>query len=62
MGGEIIIETTLGNKGAALSNPADPPLFESEASYLDRLGLLTKAERQALTAADFQPVAYIPTT
>jgi hypothetical protein len=31
------------------------PLFESQAAYLQRLGLFTKGERNALKAAHFQP-------
>lgn len=42
-------------KGVA-PDPTDPPLFESEAAYLDRLGLLTDEERDKLTPADFEPV------
>ena len=38
-------------------DPNDPPIFESEASYLDRHGLLTAAERRRLRPADFEPVA-----
>lgn len=33
---------------------ADPPRFESEAAYLDRVGRLSPDERQALSASDFQ--------
>jgi hypothetical protein len=33
----------------------DPPRFESQASYLDRHGLLPAAERRVLTATDFAP-------
>lgn len=33
----------------------DPPRFESQATYLDRHGLLTPAERRVLTARDFAP-------
>jgi hypothetical protein len=33
----------------------DPPRFESQASYLDRHGLLTPGERRVLTAIDFAP-------
>ena len=38
-------------------DPSDPPTFESQASYLDRHGLLTKAERRALQKLPnaFQP-------
>ena len=34
-------------------DPADPPRYESEPAYLDRLGLLTDAERKRLTEDDF---------
>jgi hypothetical protein len=36
-------------------DPDDPPLFESQATYLQRLNLLVKAERSALRRADFDP-------
>lgn len=36
-------------------DPADPPRFESEATYLERHGLLAPGERERLTEADFQP-------
>jgi hypothetical protein len=38
-------------------DPADPPMFESEASYLECHGLLLKGERTRLTAEDFTPVS-----
>ena len=34
---------------------ADPPTVESQATYLDRHGLLPQAERRVLTAIDFEP-------
>ncbi|MFC1886062.1 hypothetical protein ACFLZM_03290 [Thermodesulfobacteriota bacterium] len=34
---------------------ADPPIFESQAAYLKRHGLLTKAEEKRLKPADFEP-------
>ena len=37
-------------------DPEDPPVFESEATYLDRHGLLTAAERRRLRVADYEPV------
>ena len=40
--------------GVAL-DPDDPPRFESQASYLKRHGLLTKAEEKQLTDKDFEP-------
>ena len=36
-------------------NPFDPPTFESQATYLDRLGLLMPGERERLGKADFRP-------
>ena len=39
-------------------DPADPPTYESQSTYLDRLGLLTDTERQALISADFEPVEH----
>ena len=34
---------------------ADPPLFESQAAFLDRHGLLSPTERHRLSDADFAP-------
>ena len=36
---------------------ADPPLLESDAAFLKRLGLLLPGEAQRLRAADYEPVA-----
>jgi hypothetical protein len=36
---------------------ADPPLYEAQASYLERHGLFLPGERERLTDADFEPVA-----
>jgi hypothetical protein len=33
----------------------DPPVFESQAAYLDRLGLLAPGEKRRLRNADFEP-------
>jgi hypothetical protein len=33
----------------------NPPIFESQATFLDRHGLLLPGERKRLTAADFEP-------
>jgi hypothetical protein len=38
-------------------DPNDPPILESEASYLERHGLLLPGERQRLRKTDFEPVA-----
>lgn len=38
-------------------DPRDPPVFESEATYLKRLALLTPAESKRLGRADFRPEA-----
>jgi hypothetical protein len=42
-------------KGVA-PDPSDPPCFESEASYLRRLGLLLPGEAVRLAPEDFEPV------
>jgi hypothetical protein len=36
-------------------DPNDPPAYESQATYLDRLTLLTPAERRRLRKKDFKP-------
>lgn len=40
---------------AALIDPNDPPLFESQAAFLDRHDLLSPAERDSLDASAFDP-------
>jgi hypothetical protein len=39
----------------AAVDPNTPPTFESQAHYLRRLHLLTAAEREALSPADYEP-------
>jgi hypothetical protein len=41
-------------------DPADPPTFESQATYLRRHGLLTPEERARLTAGAFKPETVEP--
>jgi hypothetical protein len=41
--------------GPARCDPADPPVFESQAAYLQRHGLLHDGEAERLTDADFEP-------
>jgi hypothetical protein len=36
-------------------DPNDPPAYESQATYLDRLNLLTPAERRRVRKKDFKP-------
>ncbi len=38
-------------------DPKNPPVFEAEATYLERHGLLIKGERARLTDKDFEPEA-----
>jgi hypothetical protein len=40
-------------------DPADPPVYESEAAYLARHALLSDAERAQLTAADFDALEVV---
>jgi hypothetical protein len=42
--------------GVPAVDPANPPKYESSATYLDRHGLLLPGERRRLRAADFAPV------
>jgi hypothetical protein len=42
-------------------DPAAPPLFESQAAYLDRLDLFVDGERECLPPDAFDPVRYVPT-
>jgi hypothetical protein len=44
---------------SATIDPRDPPAFESEAAYLERLGLLLPAERKRLGPEDFKPVSIL---
>jgi hypothetical protein len=43
--------------GAPAFDPADPPVYEAQAAYLERHGLLLPGERARLTAADLEPEA-----
>ena len=54
-GNRIGAEYTEGHFPYDAIDPADPPRFESEASYLRRLGLFLPGEEKRLTDADFQP-------
>jgi hypothetical protein len=45
-----------GNGWIRSVDPNDPPILESEVSYLERHGLLLPGERQRLRKADFEPV------
>ncbi|MDR6659783.1 hypothetical protein J2W51_002353 [Tardiphaga robiniae] len=40
-------------------NPENPPTFESQASYLDRFGLMTASERRRVDSARFSPESVI---
>lgn len=41
-------------------DPADPPLYESEAAYLDRLGLFLPGEKRRVPAAAWQDARVLP--
>jgi hypothetical protein len=41
--------------GVPAIDPCNPPVFESQATFLDRHGLLLPGERRRLSAADFKP-------
>jgi hypothetical protein len=41
-------------------DPKDPPVYEAQATYLERHGLLFPGERRRLRKADFEPEAVLP--
>lgn len=45
--------------GVSALSPRFPPLFESEAAYLDRLNLLLPGERRRLGPGDFKPESVV---
>jgi hypothetical protein len=54
--GELIGQEFAGRSFAGQAiDPDDPPTYESEATYLERLGLLRAGERARLTPQDFEP-------
>lgn len=58
-GNRIGIEYHEGHFKGLPPDPFDPPLFEGQAVYLDRHGLLLPGERERLIEADFEPEAVI---
>ena len=48
------------SKDLKVIDPNDPPVFETQASYLDRYNLLNDGERVYLPGDDFEPVRYVP--
>ena len=49
-----------GHFAGVAIDPGDPPCYESEASYLRRLGLLLPGESKRLRKADFDPEVVLP--
>jgi hypothetical protein len=49
----------LARRGAPI-DPDDPPLFEAQATYLERQGLFLPGERRRLKPEDFEPEAVKP--
>ncbi len=49
-----------GHFAGVAIDPGDPPRYESEASYLRRLGLLLPGESKRLRKADFDPEVVLP--
>ncbi len=56
--GAPIGQEFVGNdfRGVAI-DPENPPVYESQATYLERLGLLLPGERRRIEAVDFEPEA-----
>ena len=48
------------DKDVQVIDESDPPVFESQAAYLERHGLLSDDERECLPGDAFEPVAYVP--
>jgi hypothetical protein len=44
-----------GDFAGVAMDPRDPPMFEAEATYLDRMGLLLPGEHKRLKQVDFAP-------
>jgi hypothetical protein len=55
--GQEVTFQALPLSGGVPVDPAFPPLYESEAAYLKRLGLLLPGEARHLRQADFEPEA-----
>ena len=53
-------ECTEAGIAATMIDPANPPRFESQASYLKRYALLARGEARRLTPVDFEPEAVTP--
>ncbi len=49
-----------GHFAGVAIDPEDPPRYESQATYLRRLGLLLPGELKRLTPADFEPELVMP--
>lgn len=54
-----IVWAPLSGVDADPFDPNDPPLFEAQATYLQRKGLLSEAERRRLSPADYEPEAAV---
>ena len=52
---EDLRECTEAGIAATMIDPDDPPVFESQAAYLARNGLLMRGEERRLTPVDFEP-------
>lgn len=58
VGGHLIGQEYVGSGFAGVAvDPHDPPVYEAQAEYLRRHGLLVRGELERLTPADFAPEA-----
>jgi hypothetical protein len=53
--GSLINPKPSGTFEGVAIDPGDPPVFESQASYLERHGLFLPGERKRLKKEDFEP-------
>ncbi|MFZ1429139.1 MAG: hypothetical protein WAS21_20480 [Geminicoccaceae bacterium] len=59
--GALISPKYIGSGFAGVAiDPRDPPVYESQATYLKRLGLLLPTEARRLRPADFEPEPVMP--
>jgi hypothetical protein len=54
--GQLVNPKPAGSFTGVAIDEDDPPLYESEAAYLDRHGLFLTGEEKRLKTADFEPV------
>ena len=57
---EDLEECTEAGIAATMIDPADPPRYEAQATYLRRYGLLLRGEEKRLPPDAYEPEAVVP--